>query len=415
MQLSLGDGIGAVKPSNQVQSDAATRVEDYVRESNLVWVTDALRERRDEILRRWLDAAAAQPFHRGHPDHAVADHIPRLFDALLTYLQRATPRAVDPSAPIDDTAIQEAGQGHALARIDQGLQPADVLVEFRLLRQELWRALRLEVPEGAPTSDVVAAELLLNDGLDGAAALALSALTARLEQVREEFLATTVHDVRQPITRVSGFAQLAERLLASPSPELPRVQDAVHQIREGVDEMRRLLDTLVDTSGIALGALVLHPTPTDLVALVQEVVAHADPEMAKRVRLEMPVKAPAAGQWDAGRLAQVLTNLLSNAAKYSPPESPITVAVESQADRIVLSVSDEGMGIPAEDLPRVFQRYARGHNAVAEDIEGLGLGLYLCRGIVAAHGGRIWATSPGVGRGATIVVQLALHAPEPDA
>jgi signal transduction histidine kinase len=397
---------------DQVQPDAATRVEDYARESNLVWVTDALRERRDEILQRWLDAATAQPFHHGHPDHAVADHIPRLFDALLTYLQRATPLAVDPSAPIEDTAIQVAAQGHALARVDQGLQPAEVLVEFRLLRQELWRALRLELPEGAPTSDVIAAELLLNDGLDGAAALALSALTARLEQAREEFLATTVHDVRQPITRVSGFAQLAERLLASPAPDLPRMQDAIHQIREGVDEMRRLLDTLVDASGIALGALVLHPAPTDLVALVREVVAHADPEVAKRVRLEMPADRPVTGQWDAGRIAQVLSNLLSNAAKYSPPDSPIAVTVESQADSVALSVRDEGIGIPAEDLPRVFERYARAHNAVARDIEGLGLGLYLCRGIVEAHGGRIWATSPGIGQGATIVVQLPLHAPE---
>jgi signal transduction histidine kinase len=276
----------------------------------------------------------------------------------------------------------------------------------------LWRALRLELPEGAPTSDVVAAELLLNDGLDGAAALALSALTARLEQVREEFLATTVHDVRQPITRVSGFAQLAERLLASPSPDMPRLGDAVHQIREGVDEMRRLLDTLVDASGIALGALVLHPAPTDLVALVREVVARADPETATQLRLELPEKAPVIGEWDAVRVAQVLTNLLSNAAKYSPPESPITVTVESQADSVVLSVRDEGIGIPGEDLPRLFQRYARAHNAVAQDIEGLGLGLYLCRGIVEAHGGRIWATSPGVGQGATMVVQLPLHAPQ---
>lgn len=400
-------------PGDHGSSDAETRVETYARESNLVWVTDALIERREEILNRWLDAAAAQSFHHGHHGHAVADHIPRLFDALVQFLHRATPLTVDPMAPLEDAAIQAAAQGHALARVDQGLQPADVLVEFRLLRQELWRALRLELPDGAPTSDVVAAELLLNDALDGAAALALAALTTRLDQLREEFLATTVHDVRQPITRVSGNAQLAERLLSAPDPDLPRIKQAVHQIREGVDEMGRLLNTLVDASGTALGALVLHPAPIDLVPLLQETVAQSDPEIAQRVRLEIPPGTPVTGQWDAHRIAQVLTNLLSNAAKYSPPETPITVTLQPEADVVVISVRDEGIGIPPEDLPRLFQRYVRGHHALTVGTEGLGLGLYLCRGIVEAHGGRIWATSPGTGQGASIVVQLPYQVPGP--
>lgn len=391
--------------------DAETRVEDYARDSNLVWVTDALMQRRDEILARWLAAAAGQPFHRGHQERAVADHIPRLFDALVHYLQGSTPLAIDPRAPIEDAAIQAAAQGHALARVEQGLQPADVLIEFRLLRQELWRALRLEVPEGAPTSDVIAAELLLNDGLDGAAALALTALTARLEQTREEFLATTVHDVRQPIARVSGYAQVAERLLASPSPDLPRVQMVVHQIKEGIREMGRLLDTLVDVSGMALGALAPHPAPTDLTLLVQEVVGQIDPEIARRLRLQLPSDTDATGHWDAARIAQVLTNLLSNAAKYSPSDAPITVTLQAHADDVVVSVHDEGIGIPPEDLPRLFQRYVRAHNAVTTGIEGLGLGLYLCRGIVEAHGGRIWATSPGEGQGTSIFVHLPRQIP----
>lgn len=189
----------------------------------------------------------------------------------------------------------------------------------------------------------------------------------------------------------------------------------MHRIREGINELGRLLGTLVDASGMALGALVLHPTSVDLVALIREIVAHADPEIARRLGLEVPAEVPMAGQWDAGRITQVLNNLLSNAAKYSPPDSPITVTLEPGAEVVVVSVRDEGIGIPPDDLPRLFRRYARAHNAVAQNIDGLGLGLYLCRGIVEAHGGRIWATSPGTNQGTSILVQLPRQAPCPGA
>jgi signal transduction histidine kinase len=397
---------------SEPSTDATTRVEDYARESNLEWVTAALAAHREEILSRWLDAAAAQPCHQSRRDHAVTDNIPRLFDALVQYLEHAAARAIDPGAPLEDAAIQAAAQDHALARVEQGLQPADVLVEFRLLRQELWRALRIAVPDGAPTSDVVSAELLLNDALDGAAALALSALTARLDQVREEFLATTVHDVGHPVTTIRGFAQLAERLLERPEPDLARVQVALCHIREATDHISELLTTLVDASQMALGGLVLQPGPTDLAALIPEVIAQLEPDVAQRVCLQIPPDLGMTGSWDAARLAQVLSNLLSNAAKYSPPDTPIAVRLQGDAETVRLSVHDEGIGIPSEDLPRLFGRYVRARNAIEHHSGGLGLGLYLSRSIVEAHGGRIWVTSPGPGKGTTVFVELPRHRSE---
>jgi len=93
----------------------------------------------------------------------------------------------------------EAAQQHASTRAEQGLQPADVVAEFRLLRQEIWNTLRQHLPDQIPTSDVIGAQVMLNDALDGAITVGLGALTARLEAVREDFLATTVHEVRQPM------------------------------------------------------------------------------------------------------------------------------------------------------------------------------------------------------------------------
>jgi len=390
----------------EASTDAETRVEGYARESNLGWAAAALATQREAILAHWLDVATSQPFHHGHRGRAVADDIPRLLDALIDYLQEAAPTTVNAGAPMADVAIQAAAQGHALTRVEQGLRPHDVLLEFRLLRQEMGHALRAAIPDGAPSGDVLAAELLLDDALDGAMGLALDALTAQIEQLREEFLATTIHEVRQPITRIKGFVQLAERCLDRSPPDMVRVRESLRHIQRAADDMQAELSTLAEASQTALGGATLQVGPTDLASLIHEVVGHLNPDIVRRIRLEMPPGEGVTGQWDAGRLAHVLNNLLSNAVKYSPPDTPVTVALTGDADSVTLSVRDEGIGIPPEELPRLFQRYVRSQNAVAQHIEGLGLGLYLCRRIVEAHGGRIWATSRGPQQGTTIFVEL---------
>jgi signal transduction histidine kinase len=390
----------------QPPSDAETRVTEYTHDSNLAWVVAALIERREAILTRWLDAAAAQPFHHGHRTHAVADHIPPLFDALLALMARSAPRARDAEAPLDDPMILAAAQGHALMRVEQGLAPADVLTEFRLLRHELWHALRLAIPDSAPTSDVVGAELLVNDALDGASAIALAALTSRIEQVREEFLATIVHDLRQPLTKIRGYAQLANRNLGRPTPDLPHVQEELARIIAATDELQALLATLVDASRTALGALIFHPVPTDLGTLLHQTISQLPPAVAERVAVQTPPGFDATGWWDRERIGQVLTNLLTNAGKYSPPDTPITVSLGGDSTFVSVRIRDEGIGIVAEDLPHLFTRYFRAQNAMEWDIEGLGLGLYLCRGIIAAHGGEITAESAGYGQGTMVHITL---------
>ncbi len=394
-------------PDSQPLTDVTTRVEDFTRGGNLGWATEALATHRDEILNRWLEAAKAQPFHLDRPDRAVADEIPRLFDALLVYVRRIAPRSVDSGAPLDDQAIRAAAQGHALARVENGLQTPDVLTEFRLLRQEVGRALRIAVPKDTPTGDIVSAGLILNDALDGAAALALAALTDRLEQMREEFLATTVHEVRQPITKISGFAQLAERMLDRPELDLSRVRESLHQIRDAANQMGTLLETLVDSSQNALGGLVLQPQTADIAAVLSDVIEHLEPDIAERVHIQVLGTGALHARLDVTRAEQVMNNIIGNAAKYSTLDSDITITVAVRGDRAVISVVDGGIGIPEDDLPLLFGRYVRAHNALGH-APGLGLGLYLSRAIVEAHGGRIWAESPGPGKGTTVFVELPL-------
>ena len=251
------------------------------------------------------------------------------------------------------------------------------------------------------------ANLLLNDAIDGAAALALTALTDRLELMREEFLATTVHEVRQPVTKISGFAQLAERLLDRSEPDPGRVREALRQIRDAAAQMNVLLEALVESSQNALGGLVLQPQTVEIPAILTDIVEHLEPEVAQRVQLEISASEALRARLDVARVGQVMNNIIGNAAKYSPADSVITVTVKAQADSAVISVKDVGIGIPEADLPQLFGRYVRAENALGH-APGLGLGLYLSRAIVDAHGGRIWAESPGAGRGTTVFVELPL-------
>lgn len=158
------------------ESNVATRVEDFTQGADLSTVVALLTERRDEILSRWIDAASDQPFHQARSERAVADHIPLLFDALVALLSRHSSPEGNPGVPLEDPAILSAAQEHARVRFGQGFTAPDIATEFRLLRQEIGRALRRYISDRSSTSNVVAAELLVHDALDGAVFLALSAL-----------------------------------------------------------------------------------------------------------------------------------------------------------------------------------------------------------------------------------------------
>ena len=214
-------------------ANVETRVQWFAEDADLGWVADALVSAREQILARWLEATAGQPFHAGRREHAVADHIPALFDALTELLRRSASRFVNPEAPLDDAAVLAAAQEHATARVRQGLTSPHIVVEFRLLRQEIWHALRLRLPDKVPTTDVIAAELVVNDALDGAITMGLTALQERVEEVREELLATTIHEVRQPLAAIIGQAQLARRALRAATPNVARASSSLQKIEDG--------------------------------------------------------------------------------------------------------------------------------------------------------------------------------------
>ena len=218
-----------------------------------------------------------------------------------------------------------------------------------------------------------------------------------LERMQRDFIATVTHDLRSPLTSIKGFAQMMRRRGAYDEPTLDAI---VTQARR----LDRLIGDLLDVSAMESGQLELRWTGMDLVPLVRASAEQAQALTTKHtVRVEAPDR-PLVGRWDRDRLEQVLENLLSNAIKYSPNGGEVLVRTQDLGLEARISVTDHGAGIPTDVLPRLFSRFYRAE-ATARDVQGLGLGLYISKSLVEAHGGRIWVESaPGCGSTFTLTL-----------
>ena len=223
----------------------------------------------------------------------------------------------------------------------------------------------------------------------------------RTEAFREEYVSLVSHDLRQPLTVVAGMAEWLQRRLAEKA--LDREASTAWRIVQSARRMGSMISDLAESARLEAGRLELHKEPTDVARLLRDIAARVGTsEDRKRIRVE-PIGQVPAVLADPEKLERVVVNLVTNALKFSPPASPVVVSVERVQNEVVVSVRDQGVGIPAGDLPHLFQRYYRAMTGKKK--EGLGLGLYIARLIVEAHGGRIWAESE-VGKGSTFFFAL---------
>ena len=230
--------------------------------------------------------------------------------------------------------------------------------------------------------------------------------------LRDELLAVVSHDLKNPLTTVLGFTQLLRgKVDRTDFPEKDMVSDGISRIYATAKRMNRLIDELLDIAHLQMGKpLTLDEDETDLVRLArQSIIAYQ--QTSKRHQFHIKASVPELiGWWDSARLERVLGNLLSNAIKYSPEGGAITITVTSEeADGkawAVLGIEDQGIGIPASDLPRVFDRFHRAKN-VARQIKGSGIGLASAHHIIEQHHGTISvASKEGVGSIFTIRLPL---------
>ncbi len=210
------------------------------------------------------------------------------------------------------------------------------------------------------------------------------------------------HDLRTPLTRVRGVAETA---LSAP-PDLDRYREALADCIEETDHVLVMLNTLMDISEAESGAMPLHKDRVTLSAVVDRAFdLYRDAAESKGVRLAVDVRQDVVVFADRVRLEQVAANLIDNAVKYTPAGGRVVAEVDVAPGTGVLRVRDTGVGIPADDLPHVWDRLYRGDTA--RSARGLGLGLSLVKAVVEAHGGRVTCESSS-GHGATFTVALPL-------
>jgi PAS domain S-box-containing protein len=239
---------------------------------------------------------------------------------------------------------------------------------------------------------VSASPILMDSGDLAGAVMVFQDITTlkELERLREEWTSIVAHDLRQPISVITLRSSLLLRGRLTHDQ-----RDSVEQIASSVQSLSRMVTDLSDASLLESDRLRVTLDRLDLCELLED-IAERVPSTASRTTTQTPPGVRVFVKGDAQRLEQVMWNLLSNAAKYAPPETKIGLHLGVEDGHAHVRVTNTGPGIPSDELPYVFSRFGRSRSADASQVKGLGLGLYIAKGLVTAHRGRIWAESvPG--------------------
>ena len=288
-------------------------------------------------------------------------------------------------------------------RMDGSVVPGEYLSVVRSARSgETMRAeeLVIERPDGEFVSTLVnATPIRSEDGAIVSIVASVQDITPleELERLRAEFLGMVSHELRAPLASIKGAAATARG--ASVALDPAETAQFFRIIEEQADHMRDLISNLLDLTRIEAGTLSVTPESTEVSAVVEQ-ARNAFISSGHQTNVEVDLIGDLPPIWaDRQRLAQVLLNLLSNASRHSRTWSSISVTASHQDTHVAVSVTDDGVGISAERIPSLFTKFSRGESGEG-DGDSYGLGLAICKGIVEAHGGRIWAASEGRGRGA---------------
>jgi two-component system sensor histidine kinase BaeS len=228
----------------------------------------------------------------------------------------------------------------------------------------------------------------------------------QLDRLKDEFVLTASHELRSPLTSVQGFAEL---LMLERDSLTPRQAETVEVILDNCRHLVRLLNDLLDLARSDAGRLSIEPRPTEVAPLVEDVVRtmRAQTEAGSQQLRENVQQGLPAIDVEPDRIRQILVNLLTNAHEYTPEGASIEVGARAVGAEVEISVSDDGPGIPEEQLQRIFDRFTRGDAGLTQRVGGTGLGLAISKSLAEAHGGSISAEST-VGQGSTFRLRLPI-------
>ena len=342
----------------------------------------------------------------------------RRWDAVMNTIQEAVfvldgDGTIVQANPLGARMIERAGGGTTLAermelvefRDEQGhVIPADRTGGRRSLRGEIVREINQLVFKrtGERRSFRITSAPMRNGDRIHSVVVVLADVTEEVafDRLKREVLAALAHEFKTPVAIVKGYAQhMSKQPDANPS-ERPMVA----AIERASNRLQRLIDDLVEVSGISIGRLVLYREPVELTAMLCS-VAHWAAPMATHHRLVVNAPEELAVSADRPRLEQAVRRLVDNAIRYSPPGGEVEIAVAPSGNDVVISVRDRGIGIPADQQNRIFELFFRAHAGTPHDVGGLGIGLFMAREIAVRHGGAMWFESEE-GKGSTFYMRL---------
>ena len=351
-------------------------------------------ENLEPILQEWEDfARSIQPPHRSMDVIELRDHAKEMLEEIAAELAAGTV-----SAP--DASVDRAPHIHAETRLKSGFNIEQLVSEYRALRASvlhLWMA-REKSAAWFEVEDM----RRFNEALDKALADSVSRYSAVVRRSEDIFLGIVGHDLRTPLQYLSMGAEFLMRSERSD----PQLIQLGARMFGSTARMGQIIDNLLDFTQARTSGVRIDPQPADL-ALISEQVADefrfSDPSRA----IETEVDGDVSGRWDAGRIGQVYQNLIGNALQHGADDAFVTVRTAADGDVVVITVHNFGAPIPEAELAGIFDPLRRYTDKASDKAKqmNLGLGLYIVREIVAAHGGRI-AVSSSAADGTAFTVRL---------
>lgn len=302
--------------------------------------------------------------------------------------------------------LDDASELHGVERVGSGFHITDVVAEYRALRAGVLRLWRASLPQ--PNRHDIDDITRFDESLDQSLARGVSSYSKRVDESRHMFLAILSHDLRTPLACITMAAHHALTVTGKPN-----ALDTISMIQRSATEMSRLISDLIDFSSSGLGrAMPLNRGSVDMNELCREVIAtHRTTHPSRTLRFQS--EGDISGVWDAGRLRQVVSNLVGNALDHGSPEGPVALSVALEGSppdqaTVVLTVHNEGPPIPPEVLPTIFdplKRFVTRESAERRSAGSIGLGLYIVREIVTAKGGTVEVASTAQ-QGTTFTVRI---------
>jgi signal transduction histidine kinase len=287
--------------------------------------------------------------------------------------------------------IEDAAERHALARVKMGLSSRQLISEFRALRATVIRLWQREI--GEVDRESLYDLTRFNEAVDQALSEAAVRFSEEIERSREVFLGILGHDLRNPLAAISGWAELQMRAKTRES-----CSEFARHIFISSGRMSHMITDLIELTRVRLGAgIIVNRTLGDLYEICTKVILEMEAIYPDR-DFRMVCDGAVLGEWDADRMSQVVSNLLGNAIQHGAVTSSVTLSVKKEGNIVELAVHNKGTPIPVDSIPKLFDCLFQGRpNAVHGDEQStsLGLGLYIAREIVEAHGGTIGVSSSG--------------------